>query len=83
MGSDEKLILLYCPVGVQTHDLPHNPASKMVNVSHAHNHSATAAVLLVYARRSKRSHQSVQEMCNLSRTPPLLEKDNSKNNSVF
>ena len=31
----------------------------------------------VYARGSKRSHQSALEMCNLSWTPPLLEKDNS------
>ena len=34
----------------------------------------------VYARGSKRPHQSALEMCNLSLTPPLLEKDNSKNN---
>ena len=37
----------------------------------------------VYARGSKRSHQSALEMCNLSWTPPLLEKDNSKNNPVY
>ena len=37
----------------------------------------------VYARGSKTSHQSSLEMCNLSWTPPLLEKDNSKNNPVY
>ena len=38
----------------------------------------------VYARGSKRSHQSALEMFNLSWTPPLLEKDNSnKNNRVY
>ena len=37
----------------------------------------------VYARGSKRSHQSALEMCNLSWTTPLLEKDNSKNNHVY
>ena len=42
--SDEKLILLYCPVGVRTHDLPHTAASNMVKVYQASNHSATAAV---------------------------------------
>ena len=31
-----------------------------------------------YARGSKRSHRSALEMCNLSWTPPLLEKDNAK-----
>ena len=37
----------------------------------------------LYARGSKRSHQSAQEMCNLSWTPPILEsKDNAKNNPV-
>ena len=36
----------------------------------------------VYARGSKRFHQSALEMCNLSWTPPLLEKDHSKNNPV-
>ena len=36
----------------------------------------------VYARGCKISHQSALEMCNLSWTPPLLEKDNSKNNPV-
>ena len=36
----------------------------------------------VYARGSKRFHQSAPEMSNLSWTPPLLEKDNSKNNPV-
>ena len=36
----------------------------------------------VYARGSKRSHQSALEMCNLSWTPhSSLEKDNSLNNS--
>ena len=46
--SDETLILLYiAPVGVQTHDLPYTVASNMVKVSHAPNHSATAAVLWV------------------------------------
>ena len=45
--SDEKLILLYCPVGDRTHDLPHTVASNMVKVSHAFNHSATAAALKV------------------------------------
>ena len=36
----------------------------------------------VYARGSKRSHQSALEMCNLSSTPHSnLEKDNSLNNS--
>ena len=36
----------YCiaPVGVRTHDLPQTVASNMVKVSHALNHSATAAV---------------------------------------
>ena len=34
----------------------------------------------VYARGSKRFHQSAPEMCNLSWTSPFLEKDNSKNN---
>ena len=33
-GSDEKLILLYCPVGDRTHDLPHPVASNMFKVSH-------------------------------------------------
>ena len=37
----------------------------------------------VYARGRKRSHQSALEMCNFSRTPPLLEKDNSKKNPVY
>ena len=37
----------------------------------------------VYARGSKRSHQSALEMCNLSWTPPLLEKGNSKNNPLY
>ena len=37
----------------------------------------------VYARGSKRSHPSALEMFNLSWTPPLLEKDNSKNNPVY
>ena len=37
----------------------------------------------VYARGSKRSHQSALEMCNLSWTPPILERDNSKNNHVY
>ena len=32
------------PVGDRTHDLPHTVASNMVKVSHALNHSATAAV---------------------------------------
>ena len=36
----------------------------------------------IYARGNKRSHQSALEMCNLSWTPPLLDKDNSKNNPV-
>ena len=31
------------PVGDWTHDLPHTVASNTVNVSHALNHSATAA----------------------------------------
>ena len=36
----------------------------------------------VYARGSKRSHQSALEMCNLSWTPHSgLEKDNSLNHS--
>ena len=37
-----------------------------------------------YARGNKISHQSAMEihMCNLSWTPPLLEKDNTKNNPV-
>ena len=43
-GSDEKLILLYCPGRDRTHDLPHTVASNMVKVSHALNHSATEAV---------------------------------------
>ena len=43
------------PVGFRTHDLPHTVASNMVKVYHALKHSATAAVLLVYARRSKLS----------------------------
>ena len=33
------------PVGDRTHDIPHTVASNMVNVSHALNHSATAAEL--------------------------------------
>ena len=33
------------PVGDRTHDLPHTVASNMVKVSHALNHSATAAVM--------------------------------------
>ena len=37
----------------------------------------------ISATGSKRSHQSALEMCNLSWTPSLLEKDNSKNNPVF
>ena len=38
----------------------------------------------VYARGSKRSHQSALEMCNLSWTPhSSLEKDNSLNHSVL
>ena len=37
--SDEKLILLYCPVGVLTHDLRHTVAS-----NYALTNSATAAV---------------------------------------
>ena len=44
--SDEKLILyIYyiAPVGDRTHDLPHTVASNMIKVSHALNHSATAA----------------------------------------
>ena len=32
----------------------------------------------VYARGSERSHQSALEMCNLSSTAPILEKDNLK-----
>ena len=32
------------PVGDRTHDLPHTVVSNMVKVSHALNHSATAAV---------------------------------------
>ena len=48
-GSDEKLILLYCPVGDRTHDLPHTVASNMVKVSHALNHSATEAVVNSHA----------------------------------
>ena len=31
----------------------------------------------------KKSHQSALEMCNLSWTLPLIEKDNSKNNYVY
>ena len=34
------------PVGDRTHDLPHTVASNMAKVSHALNHSATAAVNL-------------------------------------
>ena len=37
----------------------------------------------VYVNGSKISHQSALEMCNLSWTPPLLEKDNSKNNPLY
>ena len=37
----------------------------------------------VYARGSKISHQSALEICNLSWTPPLVEKDNSKHNHVY
>ena len=37
----------------------------------------------VYARGSKRLHQSALEMCALSWTPSLLEKDNSKHNHVY
>ena len=47
-GQDEKLILLYCPVGDWTHDLPHTVASNMVKVSHALNHSATEASSFFY-----------------------------------
>ena len=36
----------------------------------------------VYARASKRSQHSALEMCNLSWTPPLLEKENSKNSNI-
>ena len=36
----------------------------------------------VYARGSQISHQSTLEMCNLSWTLSLLEKDNSGNNCV-
>ena len=32
------------PIGDRTQDLPHTVASNMVKVSHALNHSATAAV---------------------------------------
>ena len=35
------------PVGVRTHDLPHTVASNMGKVSHALNHSATEAVLII------------------------------------
>ena len=39
-------------------------------------------MISVYARGSKRSHQSALEMCNLSWTPhSSLEKDNSLNHS--
>ena len=44
--SDEKLILLYCPVGVRTHDLRHTVASNMGKVSYALTHSDTAAVMV-------------------------------------
>ena len=37
----------------------------------------------VYARGSKISHRSALEMCNLSSTTPILEKDNSKNNPAY
>ena len=39
-------------------------------------------LVYIFARGSKRSHQSVREMSNLSWTPPLLEKDNFKINPV-
>ena len=42
--SDEKRILIYCPAGDRTHDLPHTVASNMGKVSHALTHSAKAAV---------------------------------------
>ena len=48
-----------------------------------HNKSCRSLLSGVYARGSiKRSHQSALEICNLW-TPPLLEKDNSKNNPVY
>ena len=53
--SDEKLILLYRPVGDRTHDFLHTVASNMVKVSHALNHSATAAVIIFYIIREEAS----------------------------
>ena len=47
------------------------------------NKSRRSLLSGVYARGSKLLHQSALEMCNLSWTPPLLEKDNSKNNPVY
>ena len=45
-GRLKNLSYYIAPVGDRTHDLPHchTVASNMVNVSHALNHSATAAV---------------------------------------
>ena len=44
-GSDEKLILLYCPGRDKTHDLLHTVTSNMVKVSPAVNQTDTAAVV--------------------------------------
>ena len=40
--------------------------------------SRRSLLYVAYDRGSKISHQSALEMCNLSWTPPLLEKANSK-----
>ena len=37
----------------------------------------------LYRFITTRSNQSALDMCNLSWTPPLLEKDNSKNNPGY
>ena len=68
-------------VGVRTHDLPHTVASNMVKVSHASNHSATAAVI----ETSSVIHLSVQYRMakGLSHTPPLLLGTLFLNRSAF
>ena len=48
------------PVGDRTHDLPHTVASNMVKVSHALNHSATAAVNINMHAKSPNGKAFVQ-----------------------
>ena len=50
--SDEKLILLYCPVEVRTHDLPHTAASNVMamamglgNVPYAYGYAFTHSAI--------------------------------------